>query len=501
MPVGPDGVRGSQWRNGSGVPAFIPGTDLEGDYYLNSNGDVWRFNGTSWVNTGINIKGAPGTAGDDGGDGAGYFASSNTSLAIGTGSKTFTTQSGLAYSANARVRAAYDSSNYMEGTVTSYSGTTLILNIDRIVGGGTYASWTINIAGDVGAAGSNGSQGDTGAAGAGYYATSSSNVAMATGDLTFTTQSGLAYSANARVRVANSDTNYVEGTVSSYSGTTLVVSVDRVVGSGTYNSWTINLAGDTGSVQSYAYANQTFNTDVTLTAGVDAQVQNYAGDTTQTTTANRTITLVPSTDPSVSNHFVLIFNYGKVGTGFSITIKQGASTLETFYPASMQPRIYNCYWNGSAYKVISQGYVLPNTGSSSYDNRFVELRVMGTEWNYATLGGAVGTLNLTNIFPAGSHILRNLTVIHTQTALSEVAGTPTVSWGLSTGGVAALDAARNFNAAPYNTDDTVAAGSVTTPYLVTDAAGEYITMTIASNALDAGYVILFVPYFLFRNGL
>lgn len=41
-PAGPQGVRGSQWFNGTGAPPTpVPGS-LPGDYYLdNSSGDVW----------------------------------------------------------------------------------------------------------------------------------------------------------------------------------------------------------------------------------------------------------------------------------------------------------------------------------------------------------------------------------------------------------------------------------------------------------------------------
>jgi hypothetical protein len=39
----------------------------------------------------------------------------------------------------------------MEGLVTSYSGTTLIINVDTTGGSGTLANWNINIAGNVGA--------------------------------------------------------------------------------------------------------------------------------------------------------------------------------------------------------------------------------------------------------------------------------------------------------------------------------------------------------------
>ncbi len=95
--------------------------------------------------------GSTGSTGSTGATGPGYAATSTTSVAIGTGSKSVTTQAGLAYVANLRVRIANDASNYMEGTVTSYSGTSLVVSVDRIVGSGTFASWTIGLAGDVGA--------------------------------------------------------------------------------------------------------------------------------------------------------------------------------------------------------------------------------------------------------------------------------------------------------------------------------------------------------------
>lgn len=72
----------------------------------------------------------------------------SSSLVIATGSKTFTTQTGLAYVAGMRVRATdvANAANYMEGTVTSYTTGTgaLVMGIDRIGGAGTtIASWTL----------------------------------------------------------------------------------------------------------------------------------------------------------------------------------------------------------------------------------------------------------------------------------------------------------------------------------------------------------------------
>lgn len=96
--------------------------------------------------------GAAGSNGTNGTNGAGYGGTSTTSLAIATGSKSFTTQSGLAYTTASRVRAAShaDNTNYMEGAVTSYSSTTLVLNVDVVGGSGTKTDWDLSIIGQPG---------------------------------------------------------------------------------------------------------------------------------------------------------------------------------------------------------------------------------------------------------------------------------------------------------------------------------------------------------------
>lgn len=105
-----------------------------------------------------------GNKGDTGATGPSYAATSVTSLAIGTGSKSFTTQSGLAYQVGARLRAtdAANSANWMEGLVTSYATTTLQITSDLTSGSGTIANWLINIAGERGATGATGPTGDDG---------------------------------------------------------------------------------------------------------------------------------------------------------------------------------------------------------------------------------------------------------------------------------------------------------------------------------------------------
>ena len=70
---------------------------------------------------------------------------STTSLAIGTGSKTFVLAADIAFLATMTVTADAGSGNTMTGTVTSYTSATktLVLNITSVAGSGTFASWTI----------------------------------------------------------------------------------------------------------------------------------------------------------------------------------------------------------------------------------------------------------------------------------------------------------------------------------------------------------------------
>lgn len=175
---------GKTWAKVAGVWTFLgiyKGFNLRGAYdnaTTYSYGDVQTTSGSSYIyisdtpsaghaapNTtywqllaSIGATGATGAAGSNGTNGtngAGYGGTSTTSLAIGTGSKAFTTQSGLAYTNGARVRAtaSSDATKWMEGTAT-YSGTTLTITVDTTSGSGTIASWNLNVAGQVGASAS-----------------------------------------------------------------------------------------------------------------------------------------------------------------------------------------------------------------------------------------------------------------------------------------------------------------------------------------------------------
>lgn len=107
-------------------------------------------------------KGDTGTAGTNGTNGtngvnADMTRTSTTSNSIASsGSKTWTysSSSNLGWGVGTRLRAAYDSTNYIEGAITSVSSTSVTLTADNSAGSGTYTSWTLGIAGDKGATGS-----------------------------------------------------------------------------------------------------------------------------------------------------------------------------------------------------------------------------------------------------------------------------------------------------------------------------------------------------------
>ncbi len=89
---------------------------------------------------------------------ASLSSTSTTSATIGTGAQTFVTQSGKQYSAGQFLVISSNASalNFMHGTVTSYSGTSLVMNITDIGGSGAHADWNISLSGTQGPTGPSG---------------------------------------------------------------------------------------------------------------------------------------------------------------------------------------------------------------------------------------------------------------------------------------------------------------------------------------------------------
>ena len=124
----------------------------------------------------IGSKGSDGIIGYNGSRGAGYFGLTSTSIVtLATGSVTFTVNEEYgvtAYNIGTKVRVSFppNPDNFFEGIITSYTGTTLILNASIIQGVGSYGSWDFNLASGIGYTGSKGADG-----GGASYPTQSGN--------------------------------------------------------------------------------------------------------------------------------------------------------------------------------------------------------------------------------------------------------------------------------------------------------------------------------------
>ena len=257
-------------------------------------------NGTQGIQgvAGQNAQSVQGVQGAQGYNGLGYEGlTSTTSMTLQTGSVTFTvnkTTSTSAYVVGQRVRITYPTNTlyWMEGSITAYSGTTsMTVLVDLVnVSGNTYATWNIGIAGQMGQQGLQGSQGvigqsvtggqgaqgptgsvgqaiqgiqgtqgpqgTTGVIGTGYNGlASATSLLLSTGAISFTTNissSNSAFSVGQRIRLSYTTTPvtyWMEGVITSFTGTTMGATIDLVnVPGNTYSSWYINTAGEIGAI-------------------------------------------------------------------------------------------------------------------------------------------------------------------------------------------------------------------------------------------------------------
>jgi len=233
--TGPTGPTGSQGIPGITGPAGVgitykgvitnpsqlptgPTGNANGDAFVDStNGDLWVWSSTSvsWLDNGsIAVSGATGATGPTGITGpTGNNGGSGPTGPTGAPS-----------------------------TVTGPTGPTGIL-------GPTGATGPTGPTGPVGVDGPTGTTGPTGS-GLGYSGlTSTSTETISVAQKAFVTNlnaSSTAFTAGQRVRVINSDSNWMEGPITSFSGTNLVMTVENISGSGNFSSWTFTVAGIVG---------------------------------------------------------------------------------------------------------------------------------------------------------------------------------------------------------------------------------------------------------------
>lgn len=162
-PTGPTGAQGNSITGPTGVagPTGPTGASITGP-----TGPQSTVAGPTGP-TGTSITGPTGATGPTGSAGDRYRSTSTTTLSIAVSTKTLTIGTGLSFTAGQDVVISNSLSNYMYGVITSYDSVSgvLIADVYNAVGSGTYASWTVNLSGNMGATGPTGPTGALGPTG------------------------------------------------------------------------------------------------------------------------------------------------------------------------------------------------------------------------------------------------------------------------------------------------------------------------------------------------
>jgi hypothetical protein len=221
--------------------------------------------------------------------------------------------------------------------------------------------------------------------GLGYAGVESfTSLTVGTGSKTFTVNTNAtdtAFIVGNRVRLVNSSTNYMDGVITAYSGTSMTVLVDGTAGSGTYTAWFVTLTGSVGGVTSFS-GNSTGLTPATPTVGAislagtlvaanggTGQASYAVGDLlyASTTTALSKLADVATGNALISGGVGVAPLYGKIGltTHVSGTLPvANGGTNATATPTAGAV----AYGTGTAYAFTTAGtagQVLVSTGGTA----------------------------------------------------------------------------------------------------------------------------------------
>lgn len=268
---------------------------------------------------------------------------------VNSTSITFTATNGTTPLAGTITTITSNGTSFGGGTVEFISGTNGVVQASiGATGPQGPSGGPVGSTGATGASGLAGQNGQPGATGAGFSALSSTtSLTIGTGSKTFTVNSlhtDTNFIVGLYVRLYNTTTNYIEGLITSYSNYSMTVNFDTAVGSGTFTSWTLVLAGARGNIGS---------------TGVGATGLGY---TELTSTSSNTFT-----SGATTGTFTLTTNLGSTATAFGIgqrvRVYSTASitnfiegNIATFSGTAMTVTVTNS--NGSASGVTTWGITM-----------------------------------------------------------------------------------------------------------------------------------------------
>ena len=311
--TGATGPTGSQGDIGSTGATGIQGNQgSTGATGIQGNQGSTGATGTQGNQGSTGATGTQGNVGATGAEGIGYRLYSFTSNTIGTGSKTFTvTQdaSNSQYVPGMYVSIAESGGGYMFGPITSYSGTTMVINSIATYGSGTFASWGVYLQG---APGSNGSDGATGATGP-QGATGSQGNQGYTGGTGATGATG-----NAGATGAKGDTGDIGATgATGAQGNTGNVGSTGATGS----------QGNIGATGAQGSTGATGNTGATGAEGIGYRLYSFTSNTIGTGTKTFTVTLDAANSQYIPGMWVSVAEAGGAYIFGQITSYSGTTLV------------------------------------------------------------------------------------------------------------------------------------------------------------------------------
>ncbi len=300
------------------------------------------------------------------------LGTSTSSLLIGTGSKTFVTQSGLSITAGQYIIASSmaNAANYMYGQVTSYSGTSLVLNVSVVGGSGTDADWSLFFSGPPGASGS---VSTSGSPTTGNLTKFSSSSAITNADLTgdITTSGGVA------TTLATVNSNVGTFASATFNGKGLATAAAAISGDITTSGAVSTLATVNSNVGTFTNATLTVNGKGLVTAASSGTPLGWVLLTKTNASSAASIAFSATYITNAYNRYVVKFDslYAS-GTnaifGMTVSTNNGSGYLNSNYINSgTLQQLSSATINGdhgttTFIDLTASSSVLPLSSSSSY---------------------------------------------------------------------------------------------------------------------------------------